>query len=81
MEVCIGVCIGWVKHARFHEFLTRHFWKQPRTILTYKRDPYVKCQASHHEANIEVTHMGFATPILLSTTTRFPVKRFSRVDV
>ena len=29
IEVRIGLCIGGVKHAPFHEFLTRHFWKQP----------------------------------------------------
>ena len=29
IEVCIGVCIGGVKHAPFHELLTRHIGKQP----------------------------------------------------
>ena len=29
MRVCIGVCIGRVKHVPLHEFLTPNEWKDP----------------------------------------------------
>ena len=30
-------CIGGVKHAPFHKFLTRHFWKQVITVIVVIR--------------------------------------------
>ena len=41
-EVCFGVCIGGVKHAPLHEFLTRHFWKRPHGVSGLKTyDPKI----------------------------------------
>ena len=33
MRVCIGACIGGVKHARFRVFLTPNEWEKPCVYL------------------------------------------------